>query len=357
MGDQLVVEGDVRKATSALLGSTIAGSLPHARLALRVKTVLWAVFALLSVYSALVFCDVGHWSTTLKRSPDDILHGWPVDWLLPLFAAAAGIEARKTRRMFISATSLWILAGFAAVVGTTVARFTARDTASLKTNPREHDLITAVWLWSTTVVNLALTVSLALPLEQRLTGFDETTTSCLKLRLSALSQTASIAGVRWSLQTKEMPALPVDSVTVMSMPSTTPTKGGFKPSRSSALYVRIEPWGRRESIDDPRMPMPLGYSPSLQAGSRRASSLDVPIRAPSRLRGSSISDVETVSESEKEYGTDGDGEAEARQEKQAAEDERERAKRTALCARATALSTMREVGDDEALVRDESLLA
>ncbi|GEM06229.1 hypothetical protein Rt10032_c01g0246 [Rhodotorula toruloides] len=246
--------------------------------------------------------------------------------------------------MFISATSLWILAGFAAVVGTTVARFTARDTASLKTNPREHDLITAVWLWSTTVVNLALTVSLALPLEQRLTGFDETTTSCLKLRLSALSQTASIAGVRW-----RRPA--------QSMPSTTPTKGGFKPSRSSALYVRIEPWGRRESIDDPRMPMPLGYSPSLQAGSRRASSLDVPIRAPSRLRGSSISDVETVSESEKEYGTDGDGEAEARQEKQAAEDERERAKRTALCARATALSTMREVGDDEALVRDESLLA
>ncbi|KAJ8297019.1 hypothetical protein OF846_000275 [Rhodotorula toruloides] len=446
MGDQLVAEGDVRKATSALLGSTVAGSLvalvlygiyaathtryiasePYTRLALRVKTVLWAVFALLTAYSALVFCDVVHWTTTLKRSPDDILHGWPVDWLLPLFAgfvalpvqavlavrAAAGIEERKSRKMFVFAMALWILVAFAASIATTVAGFTARDTASLKINPREHDIVTAVWLWSTTVVNLALTISLALTLSQRRTAYDETTTSRIKASISALMHTASITAVLafagalsvtvvvtehamcslidWAfwlplpacygislyttqptrrpaeqpyrsaiplptnhhnthLQTKEMPALPSDSVTVMvppsyaavtageasasslvspektasahSTPNTSPTK---KPSRSSALYDRIEPWERRASIDNPPVPMPLGYSPSLQAGSRRASSLDIPIRAPSRLRGSSISDVETVDESEKEYGTD--GEVEEKQEKREAEEERERAR-------------------------------
>ncbi|KAL7343830.1 hypothetical protein BJY59DRAFT_148879 [Rhodotorula toruloides] len=229
MGDQLVAEGDVRKATSALLGSTVAGSLvalvlygiyaathtryiasePYTRLALRVKTVLWAVFALLTAYSALVFCDVVHWTTTLKRSPDDILHGWPVDWLLPLFAgfvalpvqavlavrAAAGIEERKSRKMFVFAMALWILVAFAASIATTVAGFTARDTASLKINPREHDIVTAVWLWSTTVVNLALTISLALTLSQRRTAYDETTTSRIKASISALMHTASITAV------------------------------------------------------------------------------------------------------------------------------------------------------------------
>ncbi|BGP28718.1 hypothetical protein JCM10296v2_000454 [Rhodotorula toruloides] len=438
MGDQLVAEGDVRKATSALLGSTVAGSLvalvlygiyaanharyiasePYARLALRVKAVLWAVFALLTAYSALVFCDVVHWTTTLKRSPEDVLHGWPVDWLLPLFAgcvampvqallafrAAAGIEERTSRKMFVLAMALWILAAFAASIATTVAGFTA--------SPREHDIVTAVWLWSTTVVNLALTISLAVTLSQRRAVSDETTASRIKAPLSALMHTASFTAVlafagalsvtvvvtehaMWSLidwafwlplpacygislhttrsirrsaeqpyrsaiplptnhhdthfQTKEMPALPPDSVTVMvpppyaavtageasaasltspektasahSTPNTSPTK---KPSRSSALYDRIEPWERRASIDNPPVPLPLGYSPSLQAGTRRASSLDIPIRAPSRLRGSSISDVETVSESAKEYGTD--GEVEEKQEKREADDERERAR-------------------------------
>lgn len=198
MGDQLVAEGDVRKATSALLGSTVAGSLvalvlygiyaathtryiasePYTRLALRVKTVLWAVFALLTAYSALVFCDVVHWTSksrfpscpelsanlvglaaTLKRSPDDILHGWPVDWLLPLFAGfvalpvqavlavraaavrqagwrrsnganfhnAQGIEERKSRKMFVFAMALWILVAFAASIATTVAGFTVGE--------------------------------------------------------------------------------------------------------------------------------------------------------------------------------------------------------------------------------------
>lgn len=82
MADTLV-EGDAGRATSTLLGSTSAGSQValilyglylavhvryvssdlYARLASRVKVVLWTVFALLTAYSGLVFADVVHWSS------------------------------------------------------------------------------------------------------------------------------------------------------------------------------------------------------------------------------------------------------------------------------------------------------
>lgn len=101
----------------------------------------------------------------------------------------------------------------------------------------------------------------------------------------------------------------IDVTAASAIPSskeTTPTKAGYKPSRSSALYDRIEPWERRASVDDTRIPMPPagpGGLPSGTSGRARTSSLEInragaagggatlTVGAPSRLRTGSVSDI------------------------------------------------------------------
>ncbi|BGP36589.1 hypothetical protein JCM10450v2_000479 [Rhodotorula kratochvilovae] len=427
MADPTVLD-DVGRATGTLLGSTSAGSQValilyglylaahtrytssdlYARLAGRVKVVLWAVFALLTAYSALVFADVVYWSTTTQRTPSNILHGWPVDSVLPVLAgcvalpvqavlslrAAATVSSRTTRYVFIVTMLLLSLVSFAGAVGTCVTGFLFVNNKDASLTPREYEIAASAWLWTSAVVNIVITASLAWTINHRLAPQTEKE-SRMKLWSASAIQTAAYTAVLsfaaaltasaalgessiyalldwafWlplpacyglSLYTtlaprraassqyppastsglpltaidtsgKAYPPLPEDSVT-LDLPSaseppsyatvaardpnesttpTTPTKSSHKPARHSALYDRIEPWERRASVDDTRIPMPTSAPNSAVKSSggsstagRRGSSVDIhrapPLTlnvAPSRLRTGSVSEVEGESSSD-----------------------------------------------------------
>ncbi|GAA6038988.1 hypothetical protein JCM8097_000142 [Rhodosporidiobolus ruineniae] len=215
--------------TAALLGPTSAGSQValvlyglylalhvryttselYSRLARRVKATLWTVFLLLTVYTALLFVDSTYWTTTLSRSPDDIRSGSVLDALLPLIAglvqlpvqailalrAAVFIPGRGLRYGFLGTLAALTLLALAGAILSTVSaiEYHRGDIGALA--PLDFNYSIAIWLWTSFVVDIGISATLALTLQKRIGGFSQRNDSVFRKIAVVGYQTAAYTTV------------------------------------------------------------------------------------------------------------------------------------------------------------------
>ncbi|GAA6004452.1 hypothetical protein JCM10207_000732 [Rhodosporidiobolus poonsookiae] len=344
---------DAAGTAVALLGPTSAGSLAalafyglylalhsryasselYGRLAARVKVALWVVFAALTVYTGLVVANEVHWMTTSKRSTKDVLDGWSVGAILPVLAAAvqlpvqailtlragALLSPRWARNAFLAGLAILILLSFvAAILSCVLSLLYGRGKIEVLVS-LDSTMALAIWLWASTIANIAISCTLGITLRQRV-DLERKTTSFIRRAALAGSHTAayaavlsfaaavaisavrdagsSLSQVDWAFwlplpacyglslfttlsdrrptklylsSTATLPTTTTERKDNAAAPVVVPVVEESHPRyakehkpRSSAMFEKIETWERRASIDDPR----LLVAPAL----RRASS-------------------------------------------------------------------------------------
>ncbi|GAA5874375.1 hypothetical protein JCM8547_005382 [Rhodosporidiobolus lusitaniae] len=112
-----------------------------------------------------------------------------------LMARAASLLRKKAiRTTFLIVTSLLILFSFTSAILITIANFLYWDAdpnAIERIHPIDWNVGYTMYLWTSAVIDLVISISLALTLKQRVAGFNEKTDGLLKRLIRNALQTAS----------------------------------------------------------------------------------------------------------------------------------------------------------------------
>ncbi|GAA5938961.1 DUF6534 domain-containing protein [Sporobolomyces koalae] len=194
----------------------------YGRLARQVKVVIWIVFLLVTLYEALAFIDNFHYMVIVHRSPEQIILGWWVDFIVSLLAGSVAlvvqtfltirasvlIRASWMQYCFLCAMGVAILTSFTGAILTTATSFMYYNN-TIGSISIDFNQTVAIWLWASLAVDVAISVSLFVTLKQRIGGFNKTTDSLLRklivisLRTAAYTSVLAVAGAIVSLVFKD----------------------------------------------------------------------------------------------------------------------------------------------------------
>ncbi|GAA6021836.1 hypothetical protein JCM11491_001540 [Sporobolomyces phaffii] len=210
--------------TSALLGPQTAGwqfgfvvygsylslhvsyvrSDAYSRLAPNVKLVIWGVFGLVTLYELLAYSDCFRYMILVQRTPQDIILGWWVDFIVSLIAgmvaavvqtfltirASVLIRNQRVQLVFLGFMGIGILASFTGAILTTATSFMYANDTIDKVSISFNQSV-ALWLWSAAAVDVAISLSLLVTLKQRYAGSNNPTDSLLRKLILVSLQTAA----------------------------------------------------------------------------------------------------------------------------------------------------------------------
>ncbi|GAA5952271.1 hypothetical protein JCM3765_001925 [Sporobolomyces pararoseus] len=218
----------VGRDTSALLGPQTAGwqvgfviygvyltlhvsylrSEGYSRHAAPVKFVIWLVFVLVLAYEVVSFVDNFRYMIMLDRTPQDILLGWPIDFVASLLAGAVAvvvqifltirasvlIRNRQVQLVFLVVMGVCILASFTGSILTTATSFMYYNNTIANINISFNNSV-AIWLWNAAFVDIAISLSLLITLKQRIGGLNASTDSLIRKLIVVSLQTAAYTSV------------------------------------------------------------------------------------------------------------------------------------------------------------------
>ncbi|GAA5983745.1 hypothetical protein JCM5350_002381 [Sporobolomyces pararoseus] len=218
----------VGRDTSALLGPQTAGwqvgfvvygvyltmhvsylrSEGYGRHATPVKFVIWLVFVLVLAYEVVAFIDNFRYMIILKRTPQDVLLGWAVDYIASLLAGAVAmvvqifltirasvlIRHRRVQLLFLVVMGVCILASFTGSILTCATSFMYYN-GTISNIKISFNNSVAIWLWNAAFVDLAISISLLITLKQRIGGLNAPTDSLLWRLIVVSLQTAAYTSV------------------------------------------------------------------------------------------------------------------------------------------------------------------
>ncbi|GAA6062734.1 hypothetical protein JCM10212_005937 [Sporobolomyces blumeae] len=189
----------------------------YTKLAREVKVVIWVVFVLVFAYQVLAFIDnfryMGKSSALptafiLDRTPEDIIIGWPVDFVASLCAGAvaltvhvfltirASVLIRNVRMQcaFLVVMGLAIVASFTGAILTTTTSFMYYNNTINNVNLTFNQSV-ALWLWAAAFVDVGISLSLFVTLKQRIAGLNTKSDSLVRKLIVVSLQTAAYTSV------------------------------------------------------------------------------------------------------------------------------------------------------------------
>ncbi|GAA5894107.1 hypothetical protein JCM6882_007985 [Rhodosporidiobolus microsporus] len=190
-----------------LHGRYVSSSL-YSRLSRTVKAVLWLVFALLTAYTILLWAELCCWVVSTKHDYETILNGYRFESFVPLGAGLVGLPVQSLlmtrvatlirqkvwRWTFVIVTSVVILFCFInAALGTTAG--VLLTTNHYEDIPIDWNKAMAAFLWSSAVIDIAISAALALTLKQRIASFNLRTDNLLKHLILSGIRTASYTAI------------------------------------------------------------------------------------------------------------------------------------------------------------------
>ncbi|GAA5877377.1 hypothetical protein JCM8547_003013 [Rhodosporidiobolus lusitaniae] len=181
----------------------------YKRIAWQVKATLGCVFIWCTIYTGLIIAENWMWTTTVNRSLEHILSGESWESVPPMVAqfVASPVQVLLVIRTFTFirrpilrytfgiALAVLILFGFTMGVLICAANMLYFYGNIDDIYPLDFNNCLAITLWTNAVIDLAISISLALTLKQRVAGFNERTDGLLKRLIRNALQTASYTTV------------------------------------------------------------------------------------------------------------------------------------------------------------------
>ncbi|GAA5842047.1 hypothetical protein JCM11251_001997 [Rhodosporidiobolus azoricus] len=191
----------------AMLHGGFVLSSHYKRVSWRVQGVLWSVFVLEAVFTVMIAVEQDMWTITTDNSYSHLFDGtWVVALARALNAAIAVvtqsvltiraaymIQSVTRQRVFLGVITVLILIEVAAatlsVIG--VDNYVYGSDGHIGPLDLETNDATAFWLWTSAVIDLAISLTLSLSLKQRIAGFNAKTDTVLRKLIIGALQTAS----------------------------------------------------------------------------------------------------------------------------------------------------------------------
>ncbi|BGO92253.1 hypothetical protein NBRC10512_001201 [Rhodotorula toruloides] len=181
----------------------------YRRLSWPVKTTLVLVCFLVSVYEVVQYADTMYWAVTVKRTPDDIFNGVPLDSVIPLlgaivaapvqilliFRAASLLHQRWTRNLFLLVGGVLVLAAFTGAILTCATGIMYFNGTIDNILPFTYNDAVSLWLWSSAACDVAISLCFAFTLHRRIQGFNANTDTLLKKLIQTALRTAAYTAV------------------------------------------------------------------------------------------------------------------------------------------------------------------
>ncbi|BGP00324.1 hypothetical protein NBRC10513v2_004548 [Rhodotorula toruloides] len=181
----------------------------YRRLSWPVKATLVLVCFLVTGYEIVQYGDTMYWSLTVKRTPDDIFNGVPLDSVIPLlgavvaapvqilllFRAASLLRQRWTRNLFLLVGGILVLAAFTGAILTCATGIMYFNDTIDNILPFTYNDAVSLWLWSAAACDVAISLCLAFTLHRRIQGFNANTDTLLKKLIQTALRTAAYTAV------------------------------------------------------------------------------------------------------------------------------------------------------------------
>ncbi|ORY89104.1 hypothetical protein BCR35DRAFT_300911 [Leucosporidium creatinivorum] len=166
----------------------------------RAKWVIGAVVVFTTASGAISIAETWRWGTLQRRSADDLESTTPLDAIQPIPAVIVGllvqfvfasravpmITNRTVKRLWIAVMGVTMLGGVVGAVLTIVMGFAYANNVAESYLPLNFSIALMVWMHSSTVSDLMITVTLCITLRKRIAGFNRNTDVLLS-RLMQLS--------------------------------------------------------------------------------------------------------------------------------------------------------------------------
>ncbi|BGP25432.1 proteophosphoglycan ppg4 [Rhodotorula toruloides] len=181
----------------------------YRRLSWPVKATLVLVCFLVTAYEIVQYADTMYWAITVKRTPDDIFTGVPLDSVIPLLGAvvaapvqillivraASLLRHRWTRSVFLLVGSSLILAALTGAILTCATGIMYFNDTIDNILPFTYNDAVSLWLWSAATCDVCISLCLACTLHRRIQGFNANTDSLLRKLIKSALRTAAYTAI------------------------------------------------------------------------------------------------------------------------------------------------------------------
>ncbi|GAA5828790.1 hypothetical protein JCM3766R1_003821 [Sporobolomyces carnicolor] len=188
----------------ALLSKTVRDPV-FSKFAPAVKMVNWVVFVLVLAYNVMAFVNNTYWMITTRRTPPQILTGWPLDFCFPTSAGVVGVVCQvflsfrasvlirdhRIRYFFLGTLISLALLSFAASISVTALAFILYNNG---TSTFSYNNAVSMWLITSAVVDVLISIGLTVTLRQRV-GLVKEVDSLLRRLMFVALRTASYTAI------------------------------------------------------------------------------------------------------------------------------------------------------------------